>query len=289
MLSRRLASVARAVSRRALRLPVRASAALVSLQRVVTLKPTGVTVRALSQTATFPTANPQAFTARRNSRTMTTTASTNKDIADFVKADHAVVTNLFDCYKKASNDTDKQHCMWKVIRELSIHGTVEEEIMYPFLKNKLGAEGLKWYDRSVNEHLELKKALYELDQIDADPKNPKCAGIMTTVEKLTNAHVKEEENELFPFMAKSCDKETLIHLGKQYCDYKPYMPTRPHPDAPVGSTIGDRALAVADYLRDAKRFAGVKDYAVHDPSKLPAMQQQQQVPTMKGTGTQMHC
>lgn len=200
------------------------------------------------------------------------TTAANPSIVDLVKADHAKVTQLFDCAKKSTTDADKQVCMWKIIRELSIHAALEEEVLYPCLKNKFGAEGVKWADKSIAEHLQLKKELYELDSIDADPKNPKTCPLLTNIEKLNNAHIKEEEEQLFPFMQKNCSASgaCMVELGKQYLSYKPYMPTRPHPDAPCGSYIGDRVLAAGDYLRDVKRFSGVKDYPIGaDPKTLP--------------------
>jgi len=195
-----------------------------------------------------------------------------RNVIDCVKTDHAAVNSLFDAYKKSTgSSTDKQIILWKIIRELSIHSAVEEELMYPVLKEKCGAEGKKWYDSSLAEHLDLKKALYELDLIDADPKDAKTAGLVSRIEKLVMEHVNEEEKDVLPFLSKCVDTNYLRELGKNFVSYKPYMPTRPHPSAPPGSKLGDRALAAADYLRDAKRFQGVPDYVIQDPNKLPAM------------------
>jgi hemerythrin superfamily protein len=176
------------------------------------------------------------------------------NIAELILTDHRAVEALFARFNgKGVSDTDKQMAAWNIIRELSIHACVEEQVFYPALK-EMGADGAKYEDHCVKEHTALKKLLYELDAINADPKNSKTAPLMARIEKEVTHHVKEEESHVLPFIRKQLNHSKQIDLGNKYVEYKPLMPTRPHPDAPIGSYLGDRALAIADGLRDKVRF-----------------------------------
>jgi len=192
-----------------------------------------------------------------------------QNICDLIKADQALVKNQFGLFKSATTDRERQLILWKLMRELSMLAAVEEEIVYPMLKSKGAEQGKKWYDSCMEEHLQLKKVMYELDQVDCDPTNVKTMGYFNEVQRLCELHMAEETKNVLPFLSKICTTDELFTLGKNFISYKPYMPTRPHPSAPAGSRLGDRALAAADYLRDAKRFHGISDYQLHDPRKLP--------------------
>lgn len=209
-------------------------------------------------------------TTTPTSHPTTATQAYGKTINELIAIDHRCVEKLFACFNaKETVDADRQIAAWKIIKELSIHSCLEEELLYPLLKNKekVGAQGCEFYTQSQKEHADLKKLLYNLDQIDADPKNNNTMTLMQHIEKATKDHIKEEESEVLPFLAKHYDVDKLKELGKQYFDYKSMMPTRPHPDAPVeiGKYLGDRALHMADALKDKIRFSNVQPAVMDKP------------------------
>ena len=127
-------------------------------------------------------------------------------------------------------------------------------MVYPHLKAK-GGNFKAMVDRALNEHLQLKKDLYDLDSMTYGQ-----AGFDAKLEKVLNEtleHVKEEENEMLPALEKSSTPDELKQLAKDFVSAKTMAPSRPHPDAPnepPANKVANIATVPLDAARDVGRF-----------------------------------
>jgi len=173
------------------------------------------------------------------------------DAAKLLEQDHREVEQLFEQFEQATGDTEtKGQVVEKIIRELSIHAAIEEEIFYPAVKEAL-SEGEDLVDHSLDEHQEVKELLAELDRM-----SPSDAGYHQKVEKVISdvrEHVQEEEGEMFPKFREAISAQRLEEIGTKLEEGKSKAPTRPHPNAPStppANKIAGRPAAAMDRARD---------------------------------------
>jgi hemerythrin superfamily protein len=173
------------------------------------------------------------------------------DATELLKQDHREVEQLFQRFERATGDTEqKGKIAQEIIKELSIHASIEEEVFYPEVKAAVPAsEGL--VEHSLEEHQEVKEALAELDSMD--PGDPGFHQKMMKVISDVTEHVQEEEGEMFPKVRQALSANTLLEIGKKMEKAKGRAPTRPHPKAPnepPGNKIAGPAAAAVDRARD---------------------------------------
>lgn len=112
-----------------------------------------------------------------------------------LKADHRKVEALFKEYEEGGKQ--RQSIKEQVIKELTVHATAEEEIIYPVL-DKLDHEGA---GEAKEEHHVVKVLLAELESMPAESDETKAK--MKVLCEIVKHHVKEEEHEIFPELNKS--------------------------------------------------------------------------------------
>jgi hemerythrin superfamily protein len=124
-------------------------------------------------------------------------ASESQDAIGLLKQDHRKVEALFSEFEKASSN--KQSILNQIIKELSIHATVEENLVYPLCEDidKIAEDTAEAYE----EHHVVKMMLAELADIPAE-KEVVAAKVRVLCE-LVKHHVKEEERDLLPQLKKN--------------------------------------------------------------------------------------
>jgi len=181
-------------------------------------------------------------------------------VGQLARQEHKLVDGLFKDMKTASTDEQRQKICFRVVQELSMHSAIEEEVMYPLFKDKaLGEKGIHMQEHALDEHQGVKKILYDLDQTSCDPKHDQFWTRWNKLVSDVTHHVKEEEEDMLPYIEKFLSHKTLIDAGKAWADTRSRMPTRPHPSAPAGNVLGDRVLAAVDKARDMSRFGSKGD------------------------------
>jgi hemerythrin superfamily protein len=199
-------------------------------------------------------------TSRKSARKMAPagkrrTTSKSSDALALLKSDHARVKDLFRRYKGLGDGAlkSKTKTMERIVTELSVHASVEEQVFYPDVKRRVpGSKRL--VDHGLDEHQELKKILARLQHMSPD--SPEFDAAMRKVIADATDHVKEEETELFPKVRKAMSKQELTDMAALMRTTKRAAPTRPHPLAPStppGNVIVGAAAAVVDTVRDAVR------------------------------------
>jgi hemerythrin superfamily protein len=180
------------------------------------------------------------------------------DAIKLTKEDHRTVERLFKQFEQAGPRAlkTKQRLAQRIIKELSVHASIEEQLLYPALRK---AEGDGQVDEAIHEHQEVKELLARLDGM-----GPEEAGFDQTVYEVikdVTHHAKEEEKEMLPRLRKAMSRKDLEELGDRMKAAKKLAPTRPHPNAPnepPGNVAAGMVAGVMDRARDAvtRRKAG---------------------------------
>ena len=167
-----------------------------------------------------------------------------------LKQDHGNVETLFKRYEALADDakpTDKRDIVEKVITQLSVHAELEEQLLYPALRERLPEDGDVL--EGIEEHHVAKVLLWELDKLPATSEryDAKMAVLMEAIRH----HVGEEEEDggLFDQARKAFKGTELDEMGEKMADLRKVAPTRPHPlspDQPPLNTLIGLPVAVLD-------------------------------------------
>jgi hemerythrin superfamily protein len=169
--------------------------------------------------------------------------------------DHRQVERLFKEYERAGDraHTTKARLAEAVVRELSIHASIEEQFLYPTareLSDKLDEQVLE----ALEEHHVAKATLAELDKMS--PTDERFDAKMTVLMESIRHHVDEEEENLFPKLRKLMAPEELAVLGEAMDAAKKVEPTHPHPmapDTPPGNVVSGVLAKILDSGKDLVR------------------------------------
>jgi hemerythrin superfamily protein len=148
------------------------------------------------------------------------------DATALLETDHRTVDQLFRQYENlgSTNPTARRAPVDRIIRELSIHAAIEEQVLYPAVRREL-PDGPGMADEAFQEHQEAKEILRRLDQMD--PGDFEFDSAVTELIKDVRHHVDEEESDMFPKLRSALSQERLTELGRQMQEAKQTAPTRP--------------------------------------------------------------
>jgi hemerythrin-like domain-containing protein len=125
------------------------------------------------------------------------------DFVTLLTEDHRRVEQLF----KQFDETGDPAVAQQIFLELTVHSTIEEELLYGLYASKVDGRGAA---EARQEHMEAKDLIVQLNAME-----PGSDEFVTTMTKLKTAvlhHVDEEENEFFPKFVKALP-ETAEILG----------------------------------------------------------------------------
>lgn len=176
-----------------------------------------------------------------------------------LKNDHRAVEGLFKRFEQAGDRAHKtkRKLVDQVIKELSVHAAIEEQVFYPATREYVESAKDDVLE-SLEEHHIVKWTLSELEGMD--PKDERFEAKVTVLMESVRHHVKEEEQDMFPKVRKAMSRSALADLGEQMQRAKATAPTRPHPrtpDEPPGNVVVGTVAAAVDAGRDLVR--GVAD------------------------------
>lgn len=163
-------------------------------------------------------------------------------------ADHREVEGLFAEYAEIAPDdlARRREVVDKFTIELVRHSVAEEQYLYPAVREHVkGGDAMA--DKEVADHQRVEELLKLLEV--AKPGDREFDDIVRKVIDEVSAHVKDEEDRLFPELVEVCSQEYLFELGDKVRAAKATAPTRPHPDAP-DSKLASTATGLVDRLRD---------------------------------------
>ncbi len=172
--------------------------------------------------------------------------SGDMDALTLLQQDHREVETLFKRFEKTTAPAERKRLVDQMIRALSVHAVIEEQFLYPAVRERGGKKSDLALE-ALEEHHVVKWLLNELD--GRSPKDERFAAKVTVMMENVRHHVKEEETSLFPLMRKSFTRQELEDLGTLLEEAKRFAPTHPHPrapDSPPGNLIAGALSAVLD-------------------------------------------
>ncbi|MBW3580500.1 MAG: hemerythrin domain-containing protein [Actinobacteria bacterium] len=154
------------------------------------------------------------------------------DAITLLKNDHKTLERLFKQFEKADkadDDDTKVEVVGRIIEELSVHASIEEQVFYPAVREQV-PETEDTVLEGLEEHHIAKWTLSELEQLGPD--DERFDAKVTVLIESVRHHVEEEESELFPEVRKALGRKRLGEIGESMEKAKETAPTRPRPQAP---------------------------------------------------------
>jgi len=173
------------------------------------------------------------------------------DAIGVLKADHRAIEQLFRRFERAHGTVEKKRIADRIVRELSIHAAVEEQLVYPVLRRRPEDEAPRVLV-ALEEHHVAKLALVEIEALR--PEDERFDAKVHVLAENVRRHVAEEERDLLPAVRRALTPEALRSLGESLLRAKDAAPTRPHPaapDQPPGNLIANAGAAAMDRGREA--------------------------------------
>ena len=173
------------------------------------------------------------------------------DAIALLKADHKAVEALFSRYEQLGDRAYKAKAavVADVVKALSVHAVIEEEIFYPAVRQRLADQESRVLE-ALEEHHILKWTLDELDGMK--PEHERFDAKVTVLMESVRHHVKEEEGELFPAVRKELGRTELTDLGAALAKAKATAPKKPHPRMPDAPPLNALVASVTDQLESAR-------------------------------------
>lgn len=126
------------------------------------------------------------------------------DITKFLRDDHARLKRSFRGYRREPQSLDAALI---VCDNLWIHTTIEEELLYPVLRDEIDAKVAAAAER---EHAEANAIMEKIDQLE--PSDPGFRRLMDALEVAVQRHVQNEETVIFPMLR---GYEGELEMGRQ--------------------------------------------------------------------------
>ncbi len=127
------------------------------------------------------------------------------DAIKMLMDDHSKVERLF----KQAGEGGKYEYVIQICQELSIHATLEEELIYPLLEEMDPDTAAE----SQEEHDAMKGLIAEIEAMD--PQDPQIRQAARMLKNSLMHHVEEEENQVFPKLETQIDRERLSEIGRE--------------------------------------------------------------------------
>lgn len=180
-------------------------------------------------------------------------ADTATSALQVLRDDHRTVERLFTQFEALGERAHKaqEDIVKKVIRELSMHASIEEAVFYPAIREVLDKNDLVL--EALEEHHLVKLSLSELDGMSATAE--RYVAKMTVLMEMVRHHVEEEEDDLFPMVREAMTRTQLEQLGTDLQAAKGSAPFKPHPHAP-DTPPGNVLVAAVTTPLDVARSVG---------------------------------
>lgn len=154
-------------------------------------------------------------TGRSGSSTRTTpTRRRTPDAIALLRADHKLVSELFEQFEKTRSANRKRDIVEQICQELTVHAQIEEEIFYPAFKEALRDKEL--VPEARVEHETLKSLIAQVQGVEPDGEEYDAK--VKVMGEYVKHHVKEEQGEMFKKAKAS--RLDLQALGEQLMQRK---------------------------------------------------------------------
>jgi iron-sulfur cluster repair protein YtfE (RIC family) len=133
------------------------------------------------------------------------------DAFELLKKDHEKVSGIFEKLEPTTERGVKtrEELFAQLKQELEIHSKIEEQILYPVLKEAEETHDITL--EAFEEHNVVKTLLTELDELSKDDETWEAK--LTVLKENVEHHVEEEEGEMFKKARKVLSSEQIEALG----------------------------------------------------------------------------
>jgi hemerythrin-like domain-containing protein len=139
-----------------------------------------------------------------------------RDAIALLKQDHRTVSALFEEFEKADEE-EQSAIAQRVCQLLTVHATIEEELLYPAAKQAFeDEENEDLVNEAEVEHGSAKELIAKIEGMTSGDEHFKAT--VTVLGEYVKHHVKEEENELFPQLKKT--ELDLKEIGSRMAERK---------------------------------------------------------------------
>ena len=172
---------------------------------------------------------------------------TVQNAMEMLKEDHKKVKGLFDKFEETNSSAAKAKIVSEALTELKVHATVEEELFYPALRQKMDdEEGLM--DEADEEHHVAKVLIAKLEKMKGDEEHWEAK--FTVLAESIRHHIKEE-GDMFK-EAKKTDIDFDV-LGSQMTHLKQKLMQEGVPPDAEAKMIGKSGLRGDSPARNAQK------------------------------------
>ena len=140
-------------------------------------------------------------------KTLAKKAAKPKDATAMLRADHELVSDLFEQFEKTRSADRKATIVAQICEELTLHAQIEEEIFYPAVKAALQEHNL--VPEAAVEHASVKDLIAQIE--GKTPDGEMFDAKVKVLSEFVKHHVNEEQNEMFPRIKKT--NLDLVALG----------------------------------------------------------------------------
>lgn len=153
----------------------------------------------------------------------------SQDVLQVLVKDHRAVERLFAAFDVSTDPVQQRELADHMIIELVRHSIAEEEYLYPAIRTALPS-GDTLADREIAEHAQAERTMNALDGMS--PEHADFRPLVEQLEEEIRAHIREEEDIVFPQLEEALPAEERRKLGQKVIHAKEHAPTHPHPHAP---------------------------------------------------------
>jgi hemerythrin-like domain-containing protein len=158
------------------------------------------------------------------------------DAIVLLKKDHQEIKRAFTAFEKAGENAHarKGQLVDRIIELLTVHTYIENEIMYPRVRELL-PEVEDDVLESYEEHHVADVLVVELDAMKPD--NERFTAKTTVLIESVRHHIDEEEQEWFPQVREGLGRKVLQQLGAEMLEAKKNAPRRPSQPSALKKTL----------------------------------------------------
>ena len=138
------------------------------------------------------------------------------DALSMLKADHDKVRKMFKDFEKldSGDSEEKAQLVKQACTELKVHSQVENEIVYPAIREAIHDDELM--DEALVEHQLAEELISQLEQMQ--PGDDMYDAKFIVLGEYVDHHIAEEQKEMFPKARKA--KIDLVGLGERIAQRK---------------------------------------------------------------------
>ena len=158
------------------------------------------------------------------------------DAIVMLKKDHQEIKRVFNAFERAGKNahTKKGQLVDRMIELLTVHTYVENEVMYPRVREAL-PEVEDDVLESFEEHHVADVLVVELAAMKPD--DERFTAKATVLIESVRHHIEEEEQDWFPKVREGLGRKFLQGLGEEMLEAKKVAPRRPSQPSALKKTL----------------------------------------------------